>query len=79
MEMELILEKNAPYRPLSYDVELLEGKTSKQVNYFIGSKIRLRVEQNHVWEFDYNLDSTTELPMSELGITVDENISRLEG
>ena len=29
MEMELILEKNAPYRPLSYDVELLEGKTSK--------------------------------------------------
>jgi hypothetical protein len=25
------------------------------------------------------LDSTTELPMSELGITVDENISRLEG
>ena len=77
--MELILEKNAPYRPLSYDVELLEGEINEQGNYFIGSKIRLRVQQNKGWELDYNLDSTTELPMSELGITVDENISRLEG
>ena len=73
------IRQNAPYKPLSYDVELLEGKINEQGNYFIGSKIRLRVQQNKGWELDYNLDSTTELPMSELGITVDENISRLEG
>ena len=69
------IRQNAPYKPLSYDVELLEGKINEQGNYFIGSKIRLRVQQNKGWELDYNLDSTTELAMSESGITVNENIT----
>ena len=69
------IRQNAPYKPLSYDVELLEGEINEQGNYFIGSKIRLRVQQNKGWELDYNLDSTTELAMSESGITVNENIT----
>ncbi|MDA9250725.1 hypothetical protein N9P53_03205 [Flavobacteriaceae bacterium] len=69
------IRQNSPYKPLSYDVELLEGKINEQGNYFIGSKIRLRVQQNKGWELDYNLDSTTELAMSESGITVNENIT----